>query len=98
MADRLALNAGRARIVRQLLVESLLLARVDGAPGLVLALATDRALLAFLPPDSTSLKPGRLQYQSFVEQLRHCEVQAFMGLSRDRSAAFPASALWESQP
>ncbi len=42
--------------MRQLLVESLLLSAAGGIVGLALALWTDRALLAFLPPDTTSLK------------------------------------------
>jgi len=56
IAIRLAIGAGRLRIVRQLLVESLLLSVAGGVLGLVLALATDRLLLVFLPPDTTSLK------------------------------------------
>ena len=56
IAIRLAIGAGRFRIIRQLLVESLLLSLVGGVLGLLLAIATDRALLAFLPPDSIPLK------------------------------------------
>ena len=56
IAIRLAIGAGRFRIVRQLLVESLLLSSGGGILGLVLALVTDRLLLVFLPPDTTSLK------------------------------------------
>jgi predicted permease len=55
MAVRLAMGASRGRIVRQLLVESLMLSCSGGLVGLVLALAADRMLLAFLPPDSTNL-------------------------------------------
>ena len=56
IAIRLAIGAGRLRIVRQLLVESLLLSSAGAILGLFLALATDRLLLVFLPPDTTSLK------------------------------------------
>ena len=56
IAVRLAIGAGRLRIMRQLLVESLLLSTAGAILGLGLALATDRLLLAFLPPDTTSLK------------------------------------------
>ena len=48
---RLAAGAGRWRLVRQLLVESLLLALVGGVAGLLLAVWTDRLLLSYLPAD-----------------------------------------------
>jgi predicted permease len=56
IAIRLAMGAGRFRIMRQLVVESLLLSAGGAILGLALALWTDRLLLAFLPPDTTSLK------------------------------------------
>ncbi len=49
IAIRLSIGAGRARLVRQLLTESLVLALCGGAGGLLVALWARRALLAFLP-------------------------------------------------
>jgi predicted permease len=51
MAVRLALGAGRARIVRQSLVESLLLAGAGAVVGLALATWTGQLLLSALPGD-----------------------------------------------
>jgi len=55
IAIRLAMGASRYRIVRQLLVESLLLSVTGGIAGLLLAMAMTHALIGFIPTGTTPL-------------------------------------------
>jgi predicted permease len=55
IATRLALGSSRARIVRQSLVETLLLSFVGGALGLGLAFAATRALISFVSQGNGSI-------------------------------------------
>ena len=50
VAVRLAVGASRGRLVRQLLMESVLLAAAGGAAGVVLATWTSGGLMALMPP------------------------------------------------
>jgi predicted permease len=55
IAVRLAMGAGRAQLLRQLLVESVLLSLAGGALGLLLSVWTIRGLLSFLPSDGVTM-------------------------------------------
>src|SRR5205814_10675648 len=55
LAVRLSLGASRGRIVKQLLVESLLMSFVGALAGLGLAVVLTRALLALVPSGSQPL-------------------------------------------
>jgi predicted permease len=53
MAIRLALGAGRGSLMRQLLIESLVIALAGGLLGLLVSVWTTSALLRILPADAT---------------------------------------------
>jgi predicted permease len=55
IAIRLALGSGRSKLIRQLLVETFVLAVAGGSLGVGLAVMIDRALIAFLPAGRTPI-------------------------------------------
>ncbi len=63
VAIRTSLGAPRARIVRQLLTESILLAGLGGLAGLILAYGAFRALLSFVPPSVPRMNQVHLDWR-----------------------------------
>jgi predicted permease len=64
MVIRLSIGATRARLVRQLLVEGLLLAVIAAVGGLVVAKGMQNALTLVVPPRGTALRlPGELDWR-----------------------------------
>ena len=63
---RAALGAGRARMLRQLLTENLLLAAAGGSLGMALAVAGIRLVRTFGPPDLPRLQDAGLDPRIFL--------------------------------
>ncbi len=55
IAVRLSMGASRGQLIRQLLVESMVLSAIGGAAGVAVAVAKTRALLALVPSEGSPL-------------------------------------------
>jgi predicted permease len=66
MAVRLSIGASRWQVVRQLLIESLLLAAIGGAFGLLVARWTLSGIIAMVPGDDTSWLTNRLDVETLL--------------------------------
>lgn len=91
IAIRLALGAGRRRLLSQMLIESLVLGVAGGALGLIFALWTADILPSFFPAEQARLLDARidarvLAYTGFVSLL----ASAFFGLAPALQALKPS--------
>lgn len=60
LSVRASLGAGRARLVRQIMTESLLLALIGGVAGIAFAAAGVEAIIALSPPELPRIQDGAL--------------------------------------
>jgi len=91
IAIRLSLGASRAHLLRQLLTESLVLALVAGAAGMVLVYWTSGLLMAFIPPVDIPIDLGlRVDPSAFAFALAASAVTGMLfGLAPAWQASTP---------
>ena len=73
MTIRLAIGAGRARLVRQLLTEGLILATLSAATGIGVAFWCRNLLVVFFPPSGSMVArlSGQIDWRVVRVQRRH---------------------------
>jgi putative ABC transport system permease protein len=87
-AVRVSLGAGRGRLVRQMLTESLVLAAAGGAAGLLLAMYITRALIALAPADLPRVDEIGVDARVAVFAVALASLAAFLfGLAPAREAS-----------
>ena len=86
---RLAIGAGRGRLFRQLLTESVVLSTVGGALGVLLALAITKAVVLLIPPSYVP-NEARITVNSYVLLFSGC-VSVLTGIVFGLAPAFRSS-------
>ncbi len=90
MAIRAALGAGRGRIVRQMLTESILLSAIGGSLGLLLSFWLIELLISISPADSPRFSEANLDYRVLAFTLA---ISVFTGVIFGLVPALQASKL-----
>ena len=94
MSVRLALGAGRQRVIRQLLTESVLLGLGGGGLGLLFSLWTADLLPSFFPAEQAQLLDTRIDGSALAFVLAISFISSLLfGLAPALQAAAPAAAL-----